>query len=144
MFSVKRKRSTRSNPWSCLFSYGIKYYATKLRIILEVANFSACFYNVGDNSLRNEVKWGRFCGRCGCEKPCSRPSFFLPRLIDETKGLCRPQCGEGFFASRAYYARIHCFSIFAFTSSPLCCNGLNCRVISVKVSPRKAFTDGVG
>lgn len=60
------------------------------------------------------------------------------------EGVFCPQCGEGFFASRVHYARIHCFSIFAFTSSPLCRNGLNCRVISVKASPRKAFTDGVG
>lgn len=69
---------------------------------------------------------------------------FLPRVIVEAKGVCRPWCGEGIFASRAHYARIHCFSIFAFTSSPLYRNGLNCRVISVKASPQKAFTDGVG
>jgi len=60
------------------------------------------------------------------------------------EGAFCPRCGEGIFASRAHYARIHCFSIFAFTSSPLYRNGLNCRVISVKDSPQKAFTDGAG
>ncbi len=69
---------------------------------------------------------------------------FLSLVIVEGKGVCRPRCGEGIFASRVHYARIHCFSIFAFTSSPLCCNGLNYRMISVKALPRKAFTDGVG
>ena len=69
---------------------------------------------------------------------------FLSLVIVEGKGVCRPRCGEGFFASRAHYARIHCFPIFAFTSSPLWYNGLNRRMISVKASPRKAFTDGVG
>ena len=70
---------------------------------------------------------------------CGKPHFFAPVFalagqVGEGVAFC-PQCGEGIFASRACYARIHDFSIFAFTSSPDYCNGLNCRSLGVKASP---------
>lgn len=122
-----------------IFVWGLSNTRQSYALFRKSQIFSACFHNVGDNSLRNRVKWGRFCGRCGSEKPCSRPSFFLPRVIVEEKEGCRPRCGEGFFASRAHYARIHYFSIFAFTSSPLCCNSLKFNMMRVKVSPPKSL-----
>ena len=62
------------------------------------------------------------------------PVFALAGQAGEGVAFC-PQCGEGIFASRACYARIHYFSIFAFTSSPDYYKGLNCRMLGVKASP---------
>lgn len=70
--------------------------------------FSACFHNVGDNLLRNGVNWGVFVAGSVVKNhvPDRR---FLSRVIVEAKGVCRPRCGEGIFASRAHYARITFF-----------------------------------
>ena len=135
MFSVQRKRSTRSNPWSCLSSYGIKYYATKLRIILEVANFFRPFLSFFCNAPAKVEREGRFLPHLRLWKTTFfAPVFALAGQVGEGVAFC-PQCGEGIFASRACYARIHYFSIFAFTSSPDYYKGLNCRLLGVKASP---------